>query len=55
MTRSYVHHSQATVQYLRREYGRQTMPQIATELGLPLRKLQKLAQRQGIKKNWVRQ
>lgn len=55
MPRPYVHYSQATVQYLRREYGRQTMPEIAAELGLPTRKLQKLAQRQGIKKNWVRQ
>lgn len=54
MPRPYVQHTQATVQYLRREYGRQTMPEIAVELGLPLRKLQKLAQRQNIKKNWVR-
>jgi len=54
MPRPYVQHSQATVQYLRREYGCQTMPEIAAELGLPLRKLQKLTQRQKIKKNWVR-
>jgi hypothetical protein len=42
------------VRYLRREYGRQTMPQIAAELGLPTAKLQELARRQGIKKRWVR-
>jgi hypothetical protein len=50
MPRPYLSHSAATVRYLRREYGRQTMPQIAAELGLPTKKLYALACRQGIKK-----
>ncbi|MDO7885996.1 hypothetical protein [Hymenobacter cheonanensis] len=54
MPRPYLHHAAATVRYLRREYGRQTMPQIAAELGIALPKLQELARRQGIKKQWVR-
>lgn len=50
MPRAYIHHSAATVRYLRRHYDRQPMRELAAALGIPLAKLQELARRQGIKK-----
>ncbi len=50
MPRAYLHHATATVRHLRQHYGRQTMRELAAELGIPLPKLQELARRYRIKK-----
>lgn len=48
--RSYAFHTAATVRYIRQRYDKQTLPEIAADLGIPYSKLKSLARRQGIKK-----
>jgi hypothetical protein len=48
--RAYIHHTTATITFLKTNYGRRTMKECAVELGIPPRKLYKLAEREGIQK-----
>lgn len=50
MPHPYTFHSAATVRYLSQHWPRQPMKEIAAALGIPARKLYKLAQRQGFTK-----
>jgi hypothetical protein len=51
MPRPYTQHTTATVRHIRQHYPRQTMPEIAAEINIPVQKLKALAQREGIRKN----
>jgi isocitrate dehydrogenase kinase/phosphatase len=50
MPRVYLHHSAATVRYLRQHWPRQPLTEIAAALGIPARKLYRLAEREGFTK-----
>ncbi|WP_158023049.1 hypothetical protein [Hymenobacter coccineus] len=41
--RPYTFHTSATTHYIRQHYGRQTLPEIAADLGLPYAQLKSLA------------
>ncbi len=55
MPRVYLHHATATVRHLRSHWSRQSMTEIAAALGIPAKKLYKLAERQGFTKRTLLQ
>jgi hypothetical protein len=48
--RAYIHHTTATITFLKIHYRRRPMKEISVELGITPRKLYELVQREGMQK-----
>lgn len=48
--RAYIHHTTATITFLKTNYCRRPMKELSVELGIPLRKLYELVQREKLQK-----